>query len=111
MSSLTCCDCVRARHRPRAGRARQDPKERSEISSRASPRQRSQVHKPWHGGAVMTSVVIQPIGDALDHYDRTVRQPVKFGDYGHLIEPTTLSELRRAFPSGEAAMWGVKPGA
>jgi hypothetical protein len=59
----------------------------------------------------MTSVVIQPIGDALDHYDRTVRQPVKFGDYGHLIEPTTLSELRRAFPSGEAAMWGVKPGA
>ena len=57
----------------------------------------------------MTSVIIQPRGPEAN-YVSTVEQPVKFGDYADLIPQTTLSELRRCFPSGEAAMWGIRPG-
>jgi len=35
---------------------------------------------------------------------------VKFGDYADVIPQATRSELRRCFPSGEAAMWGIRPG-
>lgn len=58
----------------------------------------------------MTCVVLQPIGGALDHYASAVEQPVKFRIYAHLIPPTALSELNRGFPTGSAAMWGVRPG-
>jgi hypothetical protein len=57
----------------------------------------------------MTSVILQPRGPEAN-YDSTVKQPVKFGDYADLIPQATLSELHRCFPSGEAAMWGIRPG-
>jgi len=58
----------------------------------------------------MTSVVLQPIGGALDHYASAVERPVEFRDYAQLIPPAALSELNRGFPAGSAAMWGVRPG-
>ncbi|MET8101530.1 P-loop NTPase fold protein [Streptomyces sp. NPDC005236] len=44
------------------------------------------------------------------HYQDTIVRPVVFNDHADLLDPATLQELRRLFPGGSAAMWGVMPG-
>ncbi|WP_328443459.1 KAP family NTPase [Streptomyces sp. NBC_00386] len=44
------------------------------------------------------------------HYQDTIVRPVVFDDHADLLDPATLQELRRLFPGGSAAMWGVMPG-
>ncbi|NMI54255.1 MULTISPECIES: P-loop NTPase fold protein [unclassified Streptomyces] len=44
------------------------------------------------------------------HYQDTIVRPVVFDEHADLLDPATLQILRRLFPGGSAAMWGVMPG-
>ena len=44
------------------------------------------------------------------HYQDTIARPVVFDQHTDLLDPDTLQTLRRLFPGGSAAMWGVMPG-
>ncbi|MFG2950443.1 P-loop NTPase fold protein [Streptomyces adustus] len=44
------------------------------------------------------------------HFEDTVVNLVAFEEYAGLLDAGTLQSLRRAFPDGRAAMWGVTPG-
>ncbi|MER5472485.1 P-loop NTPase fold protein [Streptomyces sp. NPDC002685] len=44
------------------------------------------------------------------HYQDTIVSPVAFDEHADLLDPATLQRLRRLFPGGSAAMWGVMPG-
>jgi HNH endonuclease len=60
----------------------------------------------------VTKLLIQPSGgaEAQTHYENTVRNAVKFQNLNGLIDESILAELQSRFPSGECAMWGLKPG-
>ncbi|WP_406359368.1 hypothetical protein [Streptomyces sp. NBC_00715] len=44
------------------------------------------------------------------HYQDTIVRPVVFDEHADLLDAVTLQRLRRRFPGGSAAMWGVMPG-
>lgn len=44
------------------------------------------------------------------HYRDTIERLVVFDEHEDLLQPEILAELRRAFPAGQARMWGVTPG-
>lgn len=44
------------------------------------------------------------------HFQDTIVRPVVISDHADLLDPSTLNDLQRLFPSGAAQMWGVVPG-
>ncbi|WP_328665359.1 hypothetical protein OG905_00410 [Streptomyces sp. NBC_00322] len=44
------------------------------------------------------------------HYQDTIASPVAFDQHADLLDAATLDALKRLFPDGTAAMWGVMPG-
>src|SRR5712664_1331876 len=60
----------------------------------------------------MTKVVLQPCGNGLPtkHYADTVERPVPLARMAPFIAKDELTDLRRMFRRGSAAVWGVTPG-
>ncbi len=60
----------------------------------------------------MTKVVLQPCGKGLPakHYAETVEKPVSLSKMAPFLSTDDLEDLRKTFPAGSAATWGVTPG-
>lgn len=60
----------------------------------------------------MTKVVLQPCGNGLPakHYTDTVENAVPLSHIASFLLPDDLDDLKRKFPEGNAAAWGVTPG-
>jgi len=61
----------------------------------------------------MTSLILQPSGNQFGraHYVDTIENPVPLEKCLPFLSTEITDELRKAHPSGSAAMWGVTPGA
>ena len=61
----------------------------------------------------MTSLILQPSGNQFGraHYVDTIENPVPLEKCIPFLSAEIADELRKAHPSGFAAMWGVTPGA
>lgn len=60
----------------------------------------------------MNQIVLQPSADATarEHYADTISRPVVLSHIYTLLSTPMIGHLKRLFPSGSAAMWGVTPG-
>lgn len=60
----------------------------------------------------MSRVALQPAGSAgaNKHYADTVASPVKLDGMVRYLSSSVIEQLRKIYPSGSAAVWGVTPG-
>jgi hypothetical protein len=58
-------------------------------------------------------VILQPAGgsDAADHYDRTIRNPVRLSSILEFLEDPDADALAKQYPTGWTRVWGVTLGA
>ena len=58
-------------------------------------------------------VILQPAGgpDAADHYDRTIRNPVRLSSILEFLEGPDADALAKQYPTGWTRVWGVTLGA